>query len=65
MNAPPVLNPAARRAPVFTLGSALRWRVPVDGSTTGGVFRSGMPVIAEAFGHPIEAFTMSASGPRS
>lgn len=25
MNAPPVLNPAPRRAPVCTLGSALRW----------------------------------------
>ena len=146
MNAPPVLSPAPRRAPVFTLGSAAavaidsarlfdrvrstaRWteasraittallsgvdlhvrplqliadracelscaeqgvvlvpseadlpvdevdtlvvstavgmhadevlgqRVPVDGSTTGGVFRSGMPVITEAFRHPIEAFT--------
>jgi signal transduction histidine kinase len=32
-------------------------RVPVDGSTTGAVFRSGTPVITEAFRHPIQAFT--------
>ena len=32
-------------------------RVPVDGSTTGGVFRSGLPVITEGFRHPIKAFT--------
>ncbi|MDT5068836.1 MAG: hypothetical protein QOK02_4991 [Mycobacterium sp.] len=32
-------------------------RVPVDGSTTGGVFRSGVPLITESFRHPIEAFT--------
>lgn len=32
-------------------------RVPVDGSTTGGVFRSGEPVITESFLHPIQAFT--------
>ena len=32
-------------------------QVPVDGSTTGGVFRSGMPVITESFRHPIQAFT--------
>ena len=32
-------------------------RVPVDGSTTGGVFRSGEPVITESFRHPIQAFT--------
>ena len=32
-------------------------RVPVDGSTTGAVFRSGTPVITEVFGHPIQAFT--------
>ncbi|MDR3665105.1 MAG: GAF domain-containing protein [Mycobacterium sp.] len=31
--------------------------VPVDGSTIGGVFRSGVPLITEAFLHPIEAFT--------
>jgi signal transduction histidine kinase len=31
--------------------------VPVDGSTTGEVFRSGAPLITEAFRHPIEAFT--------
>ncbi|WP_197283495.1 GAF domain-containing sensor histidine kinase [Mycobacterium sp. Marseille-P9652] len=32
-------------------------RVPVDGSTTGGVFRSGEPLITESMRYPIEAFT--------
>lgn len=32
-------------------------RVPVEGSTTGGVFRSGAPLITEAFRYPIQAFT--------
>ena len=32
-------------------------RVPVKNSTTGGVFRSGAPVITEAFRYPIQAFT--------
>ena len=32
-------------------------RVPVDDSTTGGVFRSGEPLITESFRHPIQAFT--------
>ncbi|WP_235672814.1 GAF domain-containing sensor histidine kinase [Mycolicibacterium hodleri] len=32
-------------------------RVPVTGSTTGGVFRSGEPLITESFRHPIQAFT--------
>ena len=32
-------------------------RVPVEGSTTGGVFRSGTPLITESLRHPIEAFT--------
>ena len=32
-------------------------KVPVDGSTTGGVFRSAAPVITESFRHPIQAFT--------
>jgi signal transduction histidine kinase len=32
-------------------------RVPVEGSTTGGVFRSGTPLITESFRHPIPAFT--------
>jgi signal transduction histidine kinase len=32
-------------------------RVPVDGSTTGEVFRSGVPLLTEAFRHPIQAFT--------
>lgn len=32
-------------------------RIPVDGSTSGGVFRSGVPLITETFRHPIQAFT--------
>jgi len=32
-------------------------RVPVKDSTTGGVFRSGTPLITEAFRYPIQAFT--------
>ena len=32
-------------------------RVPVEGSTSGAVFRSGKPVITEALRYPIEAFT--------
>ena len=32
-------------------------RIPVEGSTTGAVFRSGTPVITEKFLHSIEAFT--------
>jgi GAF domain-containing protein len=32
-------------------------RVAVDGSTTGGVFRSGRPLITESFRRPIQAFT--------
>ncbi|HME77807.1 MAG TPA: GAF domain-containing sensor histidine kinase [Mycobacterium sp.] len=32
-------------------------RVPVSGSTTGGVFRSGVPVITDRFRYPIPAFT--------
>jgi signal transduction histidine kinase len=32
-------------------------RVPVDSSTSGGVYRSGTPVITESFQHPIQAFT--------
>lgn len=31
--------------------------VPVDDSTSGAVFRSGIPVITEHFHHPIPAFT--------
>lgn len=31
--------------------------VPVDGSTSGAVFRSGAPVITESFRRPIQAFT--------
>lgn len=32
-------------------------QVPVRGSTCGDVFRSGEPLISEAFSYPIEAFT--------
>ena len=32
-------------------------RVPVDGSTSGVVFRSGKPLITEALSYPIRAFT--------
>jgi len=32
-------------------------RIPVDGSTSGEVFRSGRPVITESFRRPIQAFT--------
>ncbi len=32
-------------------------RVPVDGSTSGRVFRSGTPLVTEALQYPIEAFT--------
>ncbi|QZA05969.1 GAF domain-containing protein [Mycolicibacter heraklionensis] len=32
-------------------------RIPVDGSTTGSVFRSGAPLITEAFHVPIPGFT--------
>jgi signal transduction histidine kinase len=31
-------------------------RVPVEGCTTGAVFRSGMPVITAAFGEPLQPF---------
>lgn len=31
--------------------------VPVDGSTTGHVFRTGSPMITESFRYPIQAFT--------
>jgi signal transduction histidine kinase len=32
-------------------------RIPVDGSTSGRVFRSGKPLITEALSYPIQAFT--------
>ena len=32
-------------------------RIPVDGSTSGSVFRSGEPLITEALSYPIQAFT--------
>ena len=40
-------------------------RVPVEGSTTGGVFRSGTPLITEALRYPIQAFTDIGERPRS
>jgi len=38
-------------------GEVIGQQVPVDGSTSGEVFRSGKPVITESFGYPIAAFT--------
>lgn len=38
-------------------------RIPVAGSTTGEVFRSGEPVITETFRRPIEAFTDAGERP--
>jgi serine phosphatase RsbU (regulator of sigma subunit)/anti-sigma regulatory factor (Ser/Thr protein kinase) len=32
-------------------------QVPMDGSTTGGVARSGIPLITDSFEYPIEGFT--------
>ncbi|SPM36890.1 ATPase [Mycobacterium rhizamassiliense] len=32
-------------------------RVPMDGSTTGGVARRGLPLITDSFEYPIEGFT--------
>ncbi|ORV55819.1 histidine kinase [Mycobacterium florentinum] len=32
-------------------------RVPIDGSTSGRVFRSGVPLITESLNYPIQAFT--------
>ena len=32
-------------------------RIPVDRSTSGGVYRSGKPLITESFRHPIQSFT--------
>lgn len=32
-------------------------RIPVDDSTSGGVFRSGVPLITESLSYPIQAFT--------
>src|SRR5205814_8371650 len=32
-------------------------QVPMDGSTTGGVARRGLPLITESFQYPIEGFT--------
>jgi len=38
-------------------------RIPVDESTSGGVYRSGRPVITESFRHPIQAFTDAGQRP--
>src|SRR5215470_5884027 len=32
-------------------------QVPMDGSTTGGVARRGIPLITDSFQYPIEGFT--------
>jgi len=37
--------------------AVLGQQVPVEGSTTGAVFRSGEPVLTGSFRHPIQAFT--------
>jgi signal transduction histidine kinase len=37
--------------------AVLGQQVPVAGSTTGGVFRTGEPVLTESFRHPIQSFT--------
>ena len=36
---------------------AIGQRIPIEGSTSGGVFRTGVPVITESFRHPIQVFT--------
>ena len=38
-------------------GEVIGHQVPVDGSTSGAVFRSGQPVITESLRYPIAAFT--------
>ncbi|MEV3901505.1 GAF domain-containing protein [Mycobacterium sp. NPDC050551] len=48
-----VVSAAVGRCSNEVLGKA----VPVEGSTTGAVFRSGKPFITETFRRPIEAFT--------
>lgn len=48
-----VVSAAAGRYADDVLGQ----HIPVDGSTTGAVFRSGEPVITETFRRPIQAFT--------
>lgn len=45
-----------------TAPTMLGQHVPVQGSTTGAVFRSGEPLITDALAYPIEGF--SAVGPR-
>jgi signal transduction histidine kinase len=48
-----VVSAAVGRNAAEVLGQ----RVPVDGSTSGSVFRSGTPLITEALSYPIHAFT--------
>lgn len=38
-------------------GEVIGQEVPVDRSTTGQVFRTGLPLITESFRYPIQAFT--------
>lgn len=44
-------------------GDVLGQRIPVAGSTTGEVFRSGEPLITETFRRPIESFTNAGERP--
>lgn len=48
-----VVSAAVGRNPSELIGQ----RVPVDGSTSGRVFRSGEPEITESLSYPIQAFT--------
>jgi serine phosphatase RsbU (regulator of sigma subunit)/anti-sigma regulatory factor (Ser/Thr protein kinase)/transcriptional regulator with GAF, ATPase, and Fis domain len=48
-----VVAAAAGRYSLQVIGQ----QVPMEGSTTGGVARSGIPLITDSFQHPIEGFT--------
>ena len=41
----------------LNVSEVLGQRIPVDASSSGGVFRSGKPLITEALSYPIQAFT--------
>jgi len=43
--------------------SVIGQRIPVRGSTSGEVFRSGAPLITESFRHPIQSFTDAGERP--